>query len=86
MASTMPRRGAETGDPLSEGELFRLHNGRCGRQLQATCELWTHRFGWELRLIVSDGRLARSELCRSRDAVRQVSETWKAAMVERGWA
>jgi hypothetical protein len=86
MPFSTPQRSTWSGDPVREGELFRLHKTRCGGPLQATCELWTHRFGWELRLVGHDGQLQRSEVCRSADAVLQVSETWKMAMVERGWA
>ena len=86
MSPTTRQRSSWSGEPVRDGELFRVHRIRCGRQLQAACELWTHRFGWELRLVVNDGQLQRSEVCRSPDAVLEVSENWKAAMVERGWA
>jgi hypothetical protein len=85
VALTTARRGTWNGDPAKAGELFRVHTTRCGRQLQATCELWTHPSGWEIRLMLSDGQLQRSAVYGSHDAVLEASEAWKRAMVERGW-
>jgi hypothetical protein len=48
------------------------------------CELWSHEFGWELRLVVDGGELIRSQVCRSQDEVLDVTEQWKAAMVGKG--
>jgi hypothetical protein len=48
------------------------------------CELWSHEFGWELRLVVDGGELTRSQVCRSQDEVLDVTEQWKAAMVGKG--
>jgi hypothetical protein len=86
MALTTLQRATWNGEPAKHGDLFRVHKDRCGRQLQAVCELWTHRFGWELRLVVNDGQLQRSEVCRSQDDVLETGDAWKAAMVEKGWA
>jgi hypothetical protein len=33
-----------------------------------------------------NGDLQRSEVCRSQDAVLTAGETWKKAMIEKGWA
>jgi hypothetical protein len=86
MALTTLQRSTWNGDPTKQGDLFRVHKNRCGRQLQAVCELWTHQLGWELRLVVNDGQLQRSQVCRSQDDVIDAGDTWKAAMVEKGWA
>ena len=42
-----------------------------------------HEFGFELRLIV--GELMRSQVCRSSDEVLDTQESWKAAMIAKGW-
>ena len=50
----------------------------------AQCVLFSHRFGWDLRLDV--GELFRAQACRSTDEIRDVQESWKAAMIEKGWS
>lgn len=62
-----------------------MHKRRGRGQLHATCELWTHQLGWELKLMIS-GELHRSAVCRSQDDVLTAGEQWKAALVEKGWA
>ena len=82
-AMSVPYRDHFT-EPANLGEGFRLHKDRCGRQLEAICWLRTHPLGWELALNVN-GNLQRSELCRSQDAVLDLTERWKAGMIEKGW-
>ena len=53
------------------------------RDREARCQLWSHEFRFELRLMV--GELRRSQVCRSSDEVLDHAESWKAAMMERGW-
>lgn len=72
------------GQPTRLGELFVLHKERVGQQIEAICHLWTHHLGWEVRLEIA-GDLHRSEVCRSQDEVFTAGETWKAAMIEKGW-
>jgi hypothetical protein len=86
MALTTLQRVTWSGDPIKEGDLFRVHKDRCGRQLLAVCELWTHQFGWELKLVVNDGQLQRSQVCRSQNEVLETADLWKTAMVGKGWA
>lgn len=57
---------------------------RGDKKLSAVSKLWTHHFGWEVRLEIN-GDLQRSELFRSQDDVATAAETWKQAMVEKGW-
>ncbi len=72
------------GNPLKQGELFRVHKDRGERRIEAVAELWTHQLGWELRLMIA-GDLHRSEVCRSQDDVLTTGEQWKAALVEKEW-
>jgi hypothetical protein len=44
----------------------------------------SHQLGWELVLVVN-GELQRSEVWRSQDAVLDVSDAWKVALMEKGW-
>lgn len=70
------------GDPRKQGELFILKKGK----RTATCELWSHQFGWELRLQLPDDDMPRTQVCRTQDDVFTTFETWKAALIEKGWA
>jgi len=71
-------------EPAHLGEGFRLHKDRCGRQLEAICHLQTHPLGWE-RVLTINASLQRSEVVRSQDAVLDLTEGWKAALIEKGW-
>ena len=58
----------------------------CGGMREARCELKAHELGWELFLVVDANDLRRSQVCRSSDELLTTSETWKAALVDRGWS
>ena len=73
------------GNPTNLGDVFRLHKSRCSRPLEAVCQLFSHQFGWELRLDVA-GSLQRSQVCRSQDDVLNTADQWKAAMLEKDWS
>jgi hypothetical protein len=49
----------------------------------ARCELFSHQFGWELRLMI--GELVRSQVCRTTDEILSVQEEWRAALRTRGY-
>ena len=68
------------GEPRNLGDAFRLHKGK----RQAVCELWSHQLGWELRLIAAGDVLA-TKVCRSQEDVFDTYDTWRAAMMEKGW-
>ena len=72
------------GQPTYPGDLFRVSKMRDEKELAAVCKLWTHHLGWEVRLEIN-GDLQRSEVFRSQDDVLTAGETWKAAMIEKGW-
>jgi hypothetical protein len=57
---------------------------RGDKTLSAICKLWTHAFGWEVRLEIN-GDLQRSEVFRFQDDVLTGAEAWKAALTEKGW-
>jgi hypothetical protein len=69
------------GPPEELRELFSLTNAR---HAHARCALWSHQFGWELRLTVS-GSLIRIQVCRAFGDVMAVSDEWKAPMQATGW-
>jgi hypothetical protein len=68
------------------GEAWRLRKPGCGGVREARCELRAHELGWELFLVVDTNDLRRSQVCRSSDELLTTSETWKAALVDRGWS
>ena len=84
MSATLQREHWN-GRPTLLGDLFRATKARGNKQLQAAARLWTHQFGWEVRLEIN-GDLQRSEVFRSQDDVLAAGETWEAAMVEKGWS
>jgi hypothetical protein len=85
MAPNVTQREYWPGHPVDLGYAFRLHKDRYGRQLEAICWLRTHPLGWELVLNVNDS-LQRSEVVRSQDAVLDLTERWKAALIDKGWS
>ena len=79
MAQTTPLRDVWNGQPMEGGVAWTLKK----RNRVAECLIFSHEFGWELRLEV--GELFRTQVCRSTQEIRAVQENWKAAMVEKGW-
>jgi hypothetical protein len=79
------QRASWDGHPVPLGTGFELRKPKGERELCAVCSLQTHQLGWELRLEVN-GLLSRSQVCRSRDEVLDVSEQWCAAMHDNGWS
>jgi hypothetical protein len=63
--------------PRKQGDLFILKKG----ERSAVCELWSHQFGFELRLEAA-GELLQSQVCRSDREVFDTFEEWKAAKIE----
>ena len=73
-----PQREFWDGHPVSLGNAWTMRNG----DKVARCELWSHQFGWELRLMTTD--LLRSQVCRSSEEILSTQEQWKAAMLAKG--
>lgn len=69
------------GTPLELGDLFRLTKGP---RKDAHAAIWSHQFGWEIRLMINGG-LSESTVCRTEDQVLTTGEQWKARMAEKGW-
>ena len=77
--NTTRQREHWDGDPIELGDAWTLSKG----EKVARCTLVSHPLGWELRLMMID--LLRSQVCRSSDEVLNTQESWKAAMIGRGW-
>lgn len=52
---------------------------------RAVCRLFSHRFGWELRLDAPNGNVMRTQVCRSQEDVFATFESWKTSMLAVGW-
>lgn len=76
------QRGEWYGRPRKMADTFIVKKG----SRVATCELWSHQFGWELRLVIAGDELPRTQVCRTQDEVLDCFEGWKAALLEKGWA
>ena len=79
MSSTV-QRAVWNGEPVELGIAWTLKK----RQHAAQCVVFSHQFGWELRLEV--GELFRTQVCRSSEEIVTTAENWKAAMIEKGWS
>ena len=73
-----------TGQPIKQALAFRVHKTIAGRERDAIAELWTHAFGWELRLLV-DGEFQRSQVCRREGEVFATIDEWRGALKAKGW-
>lgn len=74
------QRWVWNGTPEYMGDTIRLRKGT----LEARCGLWSHQFGWELRLDAG-GEMLRTQVCRSQEEVLSTTEEWRAALEEKGW-
>jgi hypothetical protein len=70
--------------PLSKSSFLSLvwRLSRSGGE--AVCSLYSHRLGWELRLVVGPAQHFR--VCRSHDELFDAAMDWKRAMQANGWS
>jgi hypothetical protein len=68
------------GIPREAGEVWTLRKGT----RVATCHLWTHLVGAEIRATV-DGELSRSEAGRSKMAIVDLALEWRDQFKAKGW-
>jgi hypothetical protein len=79
------QRSIWNGPPERLSDAFRLTKLKGKRAETPVCEIWSHPFGWELRLTIDGHGLQMSSVVRSADEIRQTAEQWRTAMAERGW-
>jgi hypothetical protein len=65
-------------------DAFRITEQKGDSRFTAACELWSHQFGFELRLMIDGRGLQMSSVVRPSEMLAQI-ENWKAAMLEKGW-
>jgi hypothetical protein len=80
------QRAVWNGTPDRLSDAFTLTKTKDDSTLRGVCEVWTHQFGWELRLTVDGHGLLVSSVVRSAEDLREKIETWRSAMVERAGA
>src|SRR4051812_2140971 len=73
------------GRPERYPDAFTLRKRKDARTLTAVCEVWSHQFGWELRLQIDGRGLQMSSVVRSVESIAETVAAWKAAMQESGW-
>lgn len=66
------QREGWSGGPAFLGKAWTMTKG--GRT--ATCALFSHQLGWELRLAIDGGVLQRSQVCRSNDEILDTQQQW----------
>ncbi len=79
------QRSIWNGPPERLSDAFRLMKQKGERTAAAVCEVWSHPFGWELRLEVDGRGLQMSSVVQSAAEMVETAEQWKAAMIEKGW-
>jgi hypothetical protein len=72
-------------DPERLPDGFTVTKTKADQILKAVCEVWTHPFGWELRLMIDGHGLQMSSVARSGGEMLSRVEQWHAAMREKGW-
>jgi hypothetical protein len=74
------QRSFWNGSPVALQTLWTLRKGT----RSASCVLYTHALGWELK--VESGDLLLTQVCRSDQEIEDVSAGWRDAMLQKGWA
>ena len=80
MPPSVPQRHTSTA-PERLSPAWRLHRG--GRT--ATCNVWSHLFGFELRLTLPGDPLPRTHVCKSQEELIATQDEWRAALEAHGW-
>jgi hypothetical protein len=65
---------------------FTMTKRKGERILTAMCEVWTNPFGSELRLVVDGQGMQMASVVGSEAEMLVLVETWRTAMLEKGWS
>jgi hypothetical protein len=80
MKTLIPQRehfgGAELLSPA-----WTLHKAR----KSAVCTVWSHQFGFELRLAIDGDSLPRTQVCSSQEDLVRLLDDWRTALEATGW-
>jgi hypothetical protein len=80
------QRAVWNGTPERLPDAFALTKTKGETTLTGVCEVWTDKFGWEMRLMIDDGNgMLVSSVVRSPKDLRDKIAAWRSAMIEKGW-
>jgi hypothetical protein len=82
---THTQREFWNGAPERLRDAFTMTKSKHGRLLTAVCEVWSHEFGWELKLMIEGYGLQMSSVVRSAPEMMTTIDESQAAMSEKGW-
>ena len=85
MTPDVPQRPHFYGAPERLPDAFTVTKVKLWRTLTTRCEVWTHVFGWELRLMMDGRGLQMSRVVRDADDLTSTVEEWRTALTEVGW-
>jgi hypothetical protein len=74
------QRAIWNGTPVEEATWWTLRKDR----REATCRMFSHEFGHELRLDVG-GEVMFTKVCRGDEEIISCQEGWRAALEAKGW-
>lgn len=80
MKTLIPQREHFT-EPQQLSPAWTLSKGK----RSAVCTIWSHEFGFELRLTVTNDSLTRTEVCRTHEDLIGMQEAWRGALERKGW-
>ena len=82
----MQRLNGWTGVPERLPHGFTMNKAEGRHTHMAVCEAWTNPDGWELRLTTDGQSPPITTVVTSADEMRDLLETWRAALLETGWS
>lgn len=80
MKTLIPQREHFNGAELLSPAWTLTKDGR-----SAVCTVWSHQFGFELRLAIDGDELPRTQVCPSHEDLIELQDTWRKALEARGW-
>ena len=51
----------------------------------AVCTIWSHQFGFELRLAIDGDSLPRTQVCTTHEGLVELQDDWRKAFEAKGW-
>lgn len=80
MKTLIPQRYAFAGAELLSPVWTLLKDGR-----SAVCTVWSHQFGFELRLKIDGDSLPRTQVCTTHEGLVELLDDWRKALKAKGW-
>ena len=80
MSFRVPQPENLNASPVQLDDVFLMRKG----EMVATCQLWTHAFGWECRLFAGVDSIV-TQVCRSDQEIEAFGKTWCDALAAKGW-